>query len=180
MDRQSFTYWLQRIYAAFGKTPNAAAMSAVFRRVDGLPDGFFEYAAERLEDRETLPGNLGRELRHVLWPEYLEKHPERRARPAACRECDAATPGFFIAWDARGKSALFKCACNQDRRYADRQPWTHKQALEAGYSLTLPGVEDAPEKSCSLPSPARKALSHAEQPRPDHVAQREYSNAGGW
>lgn len=180
MDRQGFTYWLQRIYAAFGKTPNAATMSAVFRRVDGLPDGFFEYAAERLEDRETLPVNLGRELRHALWSEYLEKHPERRATPTACRDCDAATPGFFIAWDAKGKSWFFKCACNEDRHYENRQPWTRKQALEAGYSLTLPDVVDAPEKSHSLPPSARKALGHAERPRPEHVAQREYCDAGGW
>lgn len=180
MDRQSFTYWLQRIYAAFDKTPTAGTMSAVFRRVDGLPDGFFEYAAARLEDRESLPRNLGRELRHVLWPEYLEKNPQLRARTVACRDCDLATPGFFIAWDAKGKSWFFKCACNQDRRHENEQAWTRRQAQEAGYSLTLPGVEDAPEKSRSLPASARKVLGYAESPRREHVAQREYSNAGGW
>lgn len=177
MDRQGFTYWLQRIYAAFGKTPNAATMSAVFRRVDGLPDGFFEYAAERLEDRETLPGNLGRELRHVLWPEYLEKNPQLRARTVGCRDCDPEMPGFFWAWDATGYRLLCKCACNQDRRLENVQAWTRKQAQEAGLLLADPGVQAAPR---TLPAAARKALGHADQPRPEHVAQREYSNAGGW
>ena len=185
MEERFFDSMLDEIYSAFQRqrpTRGTPAYRSLWRRVceeRAVPNEAAKAIAYALCDRDSLPLNLGKAIL-AEFENWLTEHPERRARPTACRECDAATPGFFIAWDARGKSALFKCACNQDRRYADRQPWTHKQALEAGYSLTLLGVEDTPEKSRSLPASARKALGHVEPPRREHVAQREYSDAGGW
>ena len=185
MEERVFQRMLDEIYSAFQRQRPAhgtAPYNSLWRRVceeRAVPNEAAKAIAYALCDRDSLPLNLGKAIL-AEFENWLSEHPERRARATACRDCDPATPGFFIAWDARGKSWFFKCACNQDRRDENRQPWTRKQALEAGYALTLPGVEDTPEKPHSLPPEARKALGHTEQPRPEHVAQREYSNAGGW
>ena len=184
MDRQNFTYWLQRVYAAFGKTPNAATMSAVFRRVDGLPDGFFEYAAERLEDREALPVNLGRELRRVLWPEYLEKNPGLRAREQrqGCRECaGSGMPGILWAYGPDGHRYACPCVCNNNPGLAHLRHWTRREIEAAGLTLRDPlAPVDAPARRRPLPvggqpdAQARQRLRHV----PD-VERVDYGAAAG-
>lgn len=52
-----------------------------------------------------------------------------------------------------------------------------EQARAAGLLLEDRASGPAPKY---LPPGARKALGHTEPPRPAHVAQMEYDNAGGW
>lgn len=185
MEERVFERMLDEIYSAFGRQRPAygsPAYRSLWRRVceeRAVPNEAAKTIAYALCERDILPLNLGKAIL-AEFDNWLSEHPERRARATACRNCDPEMPGFFWAWDATGYRLLCKCVCNQDRRFENQQAWTRKQAQEAGYSLTLPGVEDAPEKAPSLPPTARKALGHAEAPRPDHTAQREYCNAGSW
>lgn len=182
MDRQNFTYWLQRVYAAFGKTPNAATMSAVFRRVDGLPDGFFEYAAERLEDREALPVNLGRELRRVLWPEYLEKKPGLRAREPqpGCNQCAGGMPGIIWAYGHDGHRYALPCVCNSLPSLAHLRHWTRREVEAAGLSLfdsTMPVQAGGNAQSLQRPAVGEVADGRARE-RMRHLPEQERVDYG--
>ena len=183
MDDRVFERMLDEIYSAFQRQRPAhgtAAYNSLWRRVceeRGVPNEAAKAIAYALCDRDSLPLNLGKAIL-AEFDNWLSDHPERRARVTACRECDPEIPGFFWVWDATGYRMVCKCACNQDRRFESMQPWTRKQAQSAGLYLTDPTApQDAPRY---LAPAARKALGHAEHPRPDHVAQLEYSNAGGW
>lgn len=182
MDERVFERMLDEIYSAFQRqrpSHGTAAYNSLWRRIceeRAVPNEAAKAIAYALCDRDSLPLNLGKAIL-AEFENWLAEHPERRARPTACRECDREMPGFFWAWDAAGYRLLCKCACNLDRRFENQQAWTRKQAQESGLLLADPGVQAAPR---TLPASARKALGHAEPPRPDHVAQREYSNAGGW
>ncbi|MBD5417344.1 MAG: hypothetical protein HDR50_06735 [Desulfovibrio sp.] len=182
MDERFFDSMLDEIYSAFQRqrpTRGTPAYRSLWRRVceeRAVPNEAAKAIAYALTDRDSLPLNLGKAIL-AEFENWLADHPQRRAKATACRDCDPAIPGFFWVWDATGYRMLCKCACNQDRRLENMQAWTRRQAQEAGLLLTDPGVEPAPR---TLPPPARKALGHTEPPRRDHVAQREYSNAGGW
>lgn len=182
MEERFFDSMLDEIYSAFQRqrpTRGTPAYRSLWRRVceeRGVPNEAAKAIAYALCDRDSLPLNLGKAIL-AEFENWLSEHPERRARTTACRDCDPEMPGFFWAWDATGYRMLCKCACNQDRRLENVQAWTRRQAQEAGLLLADPGVQAAPRY---LPKAARKALGHAEKPRPEHVTQREYSNAGGW
>ena len=182
MEERVFQRMLDEIYSAFGRQRPAhgtAAYNSLWRRVceeRAVPNEAAKAIAYALCDRDSLPLNLGKAIL-AEFENWLAEHPERRVHARACIDCDPEMPGFFWAFTAEGKRLLCKCACNQDRRLENVQAWTRRQAQEAGLLLSDPGAQAAPH---SLPAAARKALGHAEQPRQHHVAQREYSNAGGW
>ena len=182
MEERVFQRMLDEIYSAFGRqrpTHGTAAYNSLWRRVceeRGVPNEAAKAIAYALCDRDSLPLNLGKAIL-AEFENWLSEHPERRARATACRDCDPEMPGFFWVWDATGYRMPCKCACNQDRTWEKYRGRTRRQAREEGFLLSDPL---APAMPRSLPASARKAFGHAEQPRPDHVAQREYSNAGGW
>jgi len=150
MDKVRFAEWIRGVYAAFGKAaPAQGVMAAVYRRIDGLPDGFLAFAAEQLEDRDSLPANLGRELRRVLWPEYLEKNPELRAReqPRGCRECAGSPdPGIIWAWSRDGHRYALPCVCNTVPSLAHIQHWTLADVEAADLLLYDPLAPEVPER----------------------------------
>lgn len=182
MDEKFFHSMLDEIYSAFGRQRpvyGSPAYRSLWRRVcedRAVPNEAAKAIAYALCERDSLPLNLGKAIL-AEFDNWLSEHPERRALATACRECDPETPGFFRVWDATGYSMLCKCACNQDRRFEHMQGWKRRNAVMAGLLLKDPGPQAAPR---SLPPAARKALGHAEAPRPDHTAQREYCNAGSW
>lgn len=182
MEERFFQSMLDEIYSAFGRQRPAygtAAYRSLWRRVceeRAVPNAAAKAIAYALSERDSLPLNLGKAIL-AEFDNWLSEHPERRSLLSACRDCSPEMPGFFWAWGPGGKRLLCKCACNQDRRFESRQPWTRRQAREAGLLLEDPARASAPKY---LPPSARKALGFTEPPRPDHVAQVEYSNAGGW
>lgn len=182
MEERVFQRMLDEIYSAFGRQRPAhgtAAYNSLWRRVceeRAVPNEAAKAIAYALCDRDSLPLNLGKAIL-AEFENWLSEHPQRRAKTTACRECDPEIPGWFWAWDATGYRWLCKCACNQDRRFESIPAYTHRQALRVELVLHDP---TPPPEPLALPPSARKALGHAEQPRPEHVAQREYSNAGGW
>ena len=181
MNEFHFGNKLREICGAFGKPyPAKHVCDAIFRRVDSLPDGFMDYALERLENQPDIPKNMGFHLRHVLWPEYLEKHPGLKAKEQQrrCNNCSPDLDGFFWAWDADGKRYCLKCACNARPDMAHIQAWTRRQAVDAG--MTLSGPSQAGQKPAYLPPAARKAIGHTETPRTDHLREVAYADAENW
>lgn len=182
MNKFHFSDKLRGIYATFGKAyPAAPVAEAIFRRVEAMPDGFMDYALERLENQPDMPKNLGYHLRHVLWPEYLEKHPRLKATESQsrCNNCSPDMAGFFWAWEADGKCYCLKCACNSRPDLAHIQSWTPRMALDAGLRLSDPAA-DGRAAPRHLPPAARKAVGHSEKPRIEHLREAAYADAENW
>lgn len=182
MEERFFQSMLDEIYSAFGRQRpqyGSAAYRSLWRRVCEercVPNEAAKAIAYALCDRDSLPLNLGKAIL-AEFENWLSEHPERRAQRTACPDCAPEMPGFFWAWESTGRRLLCKCACNQDKRFETQQPWTRRQAREAGLLLEYQARASAPQY---LSPSARKALGHTEPPRKEHVAQVEYSNAGGW
>jgi hypothetical protein len=141
MDNQRFFDWMRNLYGAFGKNaPQAHVVTAAYNRVGNLPDGFFSFASEKLQDREVLPQNLGRELFSVLWPEYLTAHPELRSLADKCPECDgkgAIVVRLATDRPGRGKDMAFPCVCQKGHD----EGWTWERIHEAGYQIEQPAPQ---------------------------------------
>lgn len=180
MNEIHFGEKLREIYGAFGKAyPAAHVCKSILKRVASLPDGFMDFALEQLENQPDMPKNLGHHLRHVLWPEYLDKNPGLRAPDAqhGCRQCSPDTPGFFWAYDGDGKRYTLKCSCNGRKDLEHIQAWTHAMVLDGGKYLADPTAPAALEY---LPPAARTAIGHTEPARPEHVREREYADTASW
>lgn len=143
MDNQRFFDWMRNLYGAFGKNaPQAHVVTAAFNRVGNLPDRFFSYASERLQEREALPQNLGRELRSVLWPEFLTAHPELRSRADDCPECNGEGAITVTLADPKGrqgygKTVGFQCVC----KVGNEEGWTWERIRERGYVIEKPSPQ---------------------------------------
>lgn len=143
MDNQRFFDWMKNLYGAFGKNaPQAHVVTAAFGRVGTLPDGFFIFAAEKLQDREVLPQNLGRELHNVLWPEYRSMHPEICSYADNCPECDGRGAIVVRLADPEGRPGhghdmAFPCVC----QVGQDEGWTWERIHEAGYQIEPPAPE---------------------------------------
>lgn len=139
MEKTIFATWIRDIYATYGKAaPSQAVMGAVYRRIETLPVEFLEYATEQLQDRDALPSNLGRELRHVLWPEYLAKNPSLKAHTVSqgCNSCAGSpSPGIIWAEDTGGHRYAFVCVCNSLPSLAHARHWTRDDIEAQGYRL---------------------------------------------
>lgn len=186
MEKLQFANWMQALYANFGKAaPSNAVLLAVYRRIESLPDGFLAFAAEKLEDYTTLPVNLGRELRRILWPEYLGRHPELRARDEerCCRNCSPDVPGFFWAYEPNGKRILCKCVCNT-AAFEFMPAMTHAHACELGLSLTDPTRVATPANPAfRRPPPVGQIHDSRAEERMRHLPDAErddYGHAGAW
>ena len=182
MNNSYFCSRLRDIYATFARGYPAAGISeAIFRRVESMPDDFMDYALERLENQPDMPKNMGYHLRHVLWPEYLEKHPQLRATESSgrCNNCSPDLIGFLWAWDADGKRYCLKCACNSRPDLAHMQAWTPRMAVDAGLRLSDPATGTGTAQRY-LPPAARKAIGHSEKPRTDHLREAVYGDAENW
>lgn len=120
MDRAYFINELRNIYATHGKNMvDGIVISSIFRDVENYPKEFMDFCRDILRDYEKLPSNLGREMRLELWPQYLSKHPEAKAKGQhACHQCAAGLPGWFWARKPDGARCMCKCLCNTDPRYA--------------------------------------------------------------
>jgi len=124
--------------------PSAKIGAAIFERIHDLPDSFMSFAVEELRDYASLPTNLGREIRIVLWPTYLEKNPQLRARTdnGGCDACrrSAAGAGFFYVRAPGGKrDALIKCVCNKLPNVAHWKAWSIMDMHTAGIIPDLRG-----------------------------------------
>ena len=135
MNSDQFCDWMKNLYGTFGKPPpQFHVTTAAYDRVCSLPDEFFRYALEKLQDREVLPQNLGRELRVVLWPDFLSVHPELRSHADDCPECGGQ--GFIVMTlkdpqgrPGYGKTVGFQCVC----RAGMDEGWTYSRIKQAGY-----------------------------------------------
>jgi hypothetical protein len=138
MENHAFLQGLEDIYSAHGKAfPSPKICAAIFDRVRELPDKFMAFAVGELRDYPTLPSNLGRELRRVLWPQFAEKHPGllAAARDDGCDWCrDGRTsPGWLWAHkSATGHVVLRRCQCS-----GGDMP---QSAWDAGYEIGLPAT----------------------------------------
>lgn len=182
MNKFHFSNKLRDIYAAFGKAyPAMHVAEAIFKRIESMPDGFMDYTLERLENQPDMPKNMGYHLRHVLWPEYLGKHPQLKAMESQerCNNCSPDLIGFFWAWDQDGKSYCLKCACNSRPDMAHMQAWTPRMAVDAGLRLNDPAA-DGQTGARYLPLSIRKAIGHDEKPRTDHAWEAAYADAENW
>lgn len=156
MDSLRFAEWMRTLYGTFGKNnPAQHVIHAVYHRVECLPDSFLAYAMERLEDREVLPANLGRELYRVLWPEYRSQHPELVAREdlRGCNACRTSMPGFIWGYQADGHRYVFKCRCNDAPQFAHLGAWTPRQIVDAGYLLHDPLAPAGSQQEAQEPLP---------------------------
>ena len=145
MNREVFVKGLDAIYAAQGKAhPHEKFRIATFERVEDLPDSFMAFAVEELKDFASLPQNLGRELRLVLWPAYRDKNPQLRAHAddTGCDACgkSAAGPGFFYVSE-QGKKSVFilKCRCCRQQNVADWKAWSLAEMYAAGLTPEMRG-----------------------------------------
>lgn len=141
MHSEIFMREIEAIYAAHGKAfPAQKVCLAVFGRVRDLPDAFMVFAAKEMRDYTALPSNLGRELRRVLWPDWLDKNPRERARRAhaGCAGCRSgrAGPGFLYVWEKDGHAVLCRCACNAEN--PEQRGWTREALLRAGFLPDAP------------------------------------------
>ena len=171
MTNEQFFDWMKSLYGAFGKNaPALHVVAAAFKRVDSLPDGFFAFAAEQLEDRDTLPANLGRELRSSLWPQYLAQHPAKRARED-CPDCCNARVRFCWGNDVHsGRWQYFAVPCPSCQRGNRHAPATLHELLDHGvdimpadYSGGPVGYDRDHGYGCLYP---RGLMSGAQQPIP--------------
>ena len=139
MDNLQFLSWMKTLYGTFGKAASQAhVVDAAYRRVEGMPDAFFTFALEKLEDLDALPQNLGRELRTVLWPEYLAAHPEKRSYADTCPECNGQGAIIVRIADPQGRPGYgrdraFRCVC----AVGNDEGWTWGRIRER-YELEQP------------------------------------------
>lgn len=144
MNKSYFLQIFEKIFEVHGKaSPSSGKADAVYKRISDFPDGLMDFALAKLEDYDSLPGNLGKEFRRVLWPRYVEKHPELRARIQSsycdnCRDGDAGVPGWFFVWDITGKEALSKCVCNDTESVRHIPGRTRKEMCDLGFFVEQP------------------------------------------
>lgn len=140
MNKTLFMENMDAIHATFGKpVPTSRILDVIFSRVEPLPDDFMDYARNRVKNMDSLPANFGAFLKRDLWPDYLDKHPELRAREDAscCPDCDRGNPCYFSMHDPYGGITCFRCAC-RDRE----KGWTRQQARARGYRDLIPPAEN--------------------------------------
>lgn len=137
MDRPYFFNELRDIYAIHGKNlTDGAVVSAIFRAVENFPNGFMDFAKDKIGDYTSLPSNLGRELRQELWPVFLEKHPQCKTQAQSrCHECAPDLAGWFWAYGPDMQRKMFKCACNRQRQFEHVSGYTHSAVVRQGYEI---------------------------------------------
>ena len=173
MNEASFTAYMGRIYAAFGKNmPSQAIRDAVFRRVEKFPEAFMAYAEKRLIDMDSLPQNLGRYLAQELWPDYKSANPLmgewRKLEP--CSLCHPDMPGFRRVYSADfSECFIWKCPCNRDLRYASQVAWTDELIAKKGlhtHQEWLRWIAENPPKSVKK---YMRVIGHTEPIRERHA-----------
>lgn len=124
MDKHLFDERVKETFAAFGKAdPRPAVLEAAYKQVADYPDDFIIWAAERLQDADKLPANIGRELRKSLYPSWKasqmptftnEQFYADMCGDPDCPECHGK--GWFYVWKkgARPGTAptAIPCLCN--------------------------------------------------------------------
>lgn len=124
MDKHLFDERVKETFAAFGKAdPRPAVLEAAYKQVADYPDDFIIWAAERLQDADKLPANIGRELRKSLYPSWKasqmptftnEQFFADMCGDPQCPECHGK--GWFYVWrrGARPGTAptAIPCVCN--------------------------------------------------------------------
>ena len=121
------------------RDPREETLDLWFQGVKHIPDEPVDWMSEQLRTRhEAFPRNLPLEMR-TLWQQWLEDHPQRRARRTveeACPDCDG---DGLISLFRKGSSYLFRCGrCK--RSNLNGVPVAYIADLEArGYSLTRAG-----------------------------------------
>jgi hypothetical protein len=121
------------------RDPREETLDLWFQGVKHIPDEPVDWMSEQIRSRhETFPRNLPLEMR-TLWQQWLEDHPQRRARrtdEAECPDCDG--DGLISLFRNRSRY-LFRCGkCK--RSNLNSVPVAYLADLEArGYSLTQAG-----------------------------------------
>lgn len=168
MEQQTFDYMLEEIYGAFGRQRPASgspAYRSIERRVNGeerqLPDECARFIAEAIADYDSLPVNLGKSIMGEFF-NWLSANPKKRAAPFPCPGCSSGLHGFFWAWNKDGIRFCLKCACNRQPKFEHLQAFSHRTAMEAGYTLEDPWMADDGKIVCR-PDWIRVALGDKEQ-----------------
>jgi hypothetical protein len=178
VNREIFNQALRRIYAAHGKIApaNPDILAAIWKRVEDLPDAFMAYAETRFADYEKLPGNMGRELKCDLWPEFRGQNPElvtrREERCDLCRNSDFA--GMFRAYRDDEVRMLFCCSDYAQKNSLRR--YTRFEALNEGYALepqvsddVRAEIRDAMERRLMDKRFADMGVGNNQPPRKEHA-----------
>ena len=124
MDKTLFDRLIKETYATYGKPdPRPSVLDAAFKQVSELPDDFILWAAEKLQDADRLPANIGRELRKELFPAWkasqmptftAEQFYADMCGDPQCPECRGK--GWFYGWrkgaPAGTAPTAIPCLCN--------------------------------------------------------------------
>lgn len=114
MNYDYFLAGIEDIYAIFGKKrPSEQTIKMIYKRIVTCPENFIDFTINYFEDQDALPPNMGRFLIRELWPNFLDKHPELRAREYthSCPKCVPDIPGYRKVWDPHGMSHIVRCSC---------------------------------------------------------------------
>lgn len=134
MTEQTFSHVMRTVYAAFGRTdPQGEIRSAIWLRVNHIPDEAAGWIATKLCDEERLPANMGRALLQA-WNAWLIEHPERFAPTEDCPDCEC---GWLECWSERdGKWRHWVAPCPHCR--ANDGPMETRKQLEARGVAVMP------------------------------------------
>ena len=126
MERQDLSEAMNVVFAAFQKpAPREAVLDAIYKRVSEYPSDFIFWAADKLQEEEKLPMNLGRELvrMYPAWKaettpvEQWDPYRNEQSGDKNCPECKGT--GWFYCYPTDPK--LYKpglapyaipCLCN--------------------------------------------------------------------
>lgn len=175
MDYKVFLNGIDDIYAIFGKKiPEDRVILKAYERIKDTPNAFMDYIVKHFENQESLPKNMGYYLNQILWPEFLNKHPEYKQMQKweCCSLCEKGMPGLRRVWKEEitltGKKILntyiIPCICGNKPNNTNEPILNDSQLIELGYILECPYHYD--EKD--LPPAWRKTIGVEFDIRPEH------------
>lgn len=148
MRRVTFEESIEKVFAIFGKnTPPDRVLDLIFNRIEHLPDDFMSFVVRHFEDQLDLPKNMGFYILRQIWPDYLQAHPELKAKNqyCSCPRCANGLPGWRHVWEpiyTQGRHTyvvrVVRCPCGNAPNPNNEHIPSDEELLALGWQIHMP------------------------------------------